>query len=93
MSLSFECFLQVLNQRRYDMNLRSQMQGGKNKILWLKEINAKRRFFRYPHWLEIWTNHVCPSMGQNGLYGLRSSLSEYTQYKLRLTLRIISILK
>jgi hypothetical protein len=40
------------------MNGRSQMQGGKNWIL-PKLINAN-------HWLEIWKNHLCPSMGPNG---------------------------
>jgi hypothetical protein len=41
------------------------MQGGKNRIL-PKEINANR-FFWDPHWLEIWSNHFCTSMGPNGL--------------------------
>jgi hypothetical protein len=50
--------------RRYDMNGRFQMQGGKNWIL-PKEMNANR-FFRDSHWLEIWPNHFCPSMGPNG---------------------------
>jgi hypothetical protein len=40
------------------------MQGGKNRIL-PKEINANR-FFWDSHWLEIWSNHLCPSMGPNG---------------------------
>jgi hypothetical protein len=40
------------------------MQGGKNWIL-PKEINANR-FFWDSHWLEIWSNHLCPSMGPNG---------------------------
>ncbi len=40
------------------------MQGGKNWIL-PKETNANR-FFCDSHWLEIWKNHVCPSMGRNG---------------------------
>ncbi len=44
------------------MNERSQMQGGKN---WIWEIDANR-FFWDSHWLEIWTNHFCPSMGPNG---------------------------
>ncbi len=46
------------------MNERFQMQGGKN---WFfpKEINANR-FFWDSHWLEIWSNHLCPSMGPNG---------------------------
>ncbi len=39
-------------QRRYDMNGRSQMQGSKNWIL-PKEINANRFFWEY-HRLEIW---------------------------------------
>jgi hypothetical protein len=46
------------------MNRRSQMQGGKNWIL-PKEMNANR-FFLDSHWLEIWSNHVFPSMGPNG---------------------------
>jgi hypothetical protein len=50
--------------RRYDMNGRFQMQGGKNWIL-PKEMNANR-FFWDSHWLEIWSNHFCPSMGPNG---------------------------
>jgi hypothetical protein len=40
------------------------MQGSKNWIL-PKEINANR-FFRDSHWLEIWKNPLCPSMGPNG---------------------------
>ncbi len=43
------------------MNGRFEMQGGKN---W-KEMNANR-FFWNSHWLEIWPNHFCPSMGLNG---------------------------
>ncbi len=39
------------------------MLGGKNWIL-PKEINANR-FFWDSHWLEIWSNHLCPSMGPN----------------------------
>ena len=39
------------------------MQGGKNWIL-PKEMNANR-FFWDSHWLEIWSNHFCPSMGPN----------------------------
>ncbi len=50
--------------RRYDMNGRFPMQGGKNWIL-PKEINANR-FFWDSHWLEILSNHLCPSMGPNG---------------------------
>jgi hypothetical protein len=49
---------EVIKLRRYDMNVRSQMQGGKNRIL-PKEINANR-FFRNSHWLEIWKNRLCP---------------------------------
>jgi hypothetical protein len=40
------------------------MQGGKNWIF-PKEMNANR-FFWDSHWLEIWSNHFCPSMGPNG---------------------------
>jgi len=42
------------------MKGRFQMQGGKNWIL-PKEMNANR-FFWDSHWLEIWSNHFCPSM-------------------------------
>ncbi len=45
---------------RYDMNGRSQMQGGKNWIL-PKELIAIR-FFWDSHWLETWKSHLCPSM-------------------------------
>jgi hypothetical protein len=40
------------------------MQGGKN---WMfpEKVNANR-FFWDSHWLEIWSNHLCPSMGPNG---------------------------
>ncbi len=48
----------------YDMNGRFQMLGGKNWIL-PKEMNANR-FFWASHWLEIWSNHLFPSMGPNG---------------------------
>jgi hypothetical protein len=47
-----------------DMNGKFQMQGRKNWIL-PKKINANR-FFWDSHWLEIWSNHFCPSMGLNG---------------------------
>ncbi len=40
------------------------MQGGKNWIL-PKYIN-ENRFFWDSHWLEIWSNHFCPSMVPNG---------------------------
>ncbi len=40
------------------------MQGGKNWILPI-EMNANR-FFWDSHWLKIWPNHFCPSMGPNG---------------------------
>ncbi len=46
------------------MNGRFQMQGGKNRVL-PKEMNVNR-FFWDSHWLEIWSNHFCPSMGPNG---------------------------
>jgi hypothetical protein len=46
------------------MNGRFQMQGGKNWFL-PKEMNANR-FFWDSHWLEIRSNHFCPSMGPNG---------------------------
>ncbi len=49
---------------RGDMNGRFQMQGGKNWIF-SKEINANR-FFWDSHWLEIWKNLLCPSMGPKG---------------------------
>ncbi len=56
--------IQSENLRRYDTNGIFQMQGGKNGIL-PKQINANR-FFWDAHWLEIWSNHFCPSMGPNG---------------------------
>jgi hypothetical protein len=40
------------------------MPGGKNWIL-PKEMNANRIFWA-SHWLEIWSNHLFPSMGPNG---------------------------
>jgi hypothetical protein len=46
------------------MKGRFQMQGCKNWIL-PKEIGANW-FFWDSHWLEIWSNHFSPSMGQNG---------------------------
>jgi hypothetical protein len=46
------------------MNGRFRMQGSKNWIL-PKQINANR-FFWDSHWLEIWSNRLCPSMGPNG---------------------------
>jgi hypothetical protein len=49
--------------RWYDMNGRSQMQGRKNWLL-SKEINANR-FLWDSHRLEIWKNHLCPSMRPN----------------------------
>jgi hypothetical protein len=58
------------------MNDRSQMQGSESWIL-SKDINA-HRFFSDPHWLEIWSNHFCSSMGTNGGsggYGLRGTVS------------------
>jgi hypothetical protein len=47
-----------------DTNGRFQMQGGKNWIL-PKLVNANR-FFWDSHWLEIWSNHFCTSMGLKG---------------------------
>ncbi len=52
------------DQRLYDMNGIFQMQGGKNRIL-PKYIIANR-FCWDSHWLEIWSNHFCPSLGPNG---------------------------
>jgi hypothetical protein len=46
------------------MNGRFKMRGGKNWIF-PKEMHANR-FFWDSHWLEIWSNHFCPSMGPNG---------------------------
>ncbi len=40
------------------------MQGGKNWFFLIK-INANK-FFWDSHWLEIWSNQFCPSMGPNG---------------------------
>jgi hypothetical protein len=50
--------------RRYDMNRRFLKLGGKNCIL-PKEINANRFFMDF-NGLEIWSKHLCPSMGPNG---------------------------
>jgi hypothetical protein len=65
------------------MNGIFQMQGSKNWIL-PKYINANRD----SHWLDIWSNHFCPSMGPNGgsvatEYGLRSVIgtTEYTEWQ------------
>jgi hypothetical protein len=67
-----ECFSEAV-----DMNGRFQMQGGKNWIL-PKYINANR-FFWDSHWLEIWSNHFCPSMGLNGgSVATDSGVNEYT---------------
>jgi hypothetical protein len=53
------------------------MQGGKNWIL-PKELNANW-FFWDSHWLEIWSNHFCPSMGPN--YRERGNGLRSAQYK------------
>ncbi len=53
-----------LTSEAVDTNGRFQMKGGKNWIF-PKYINANR-FFSDSHWLEIWSNHFCPSMGLNG---------------------------
>jgi hypothetical protein len=39
-------------------------EGRENWIL-PNKINANR-FFWDSHWLEIWKNHLCPSVGPNG---------------------------
>ena len=52
------------------------MQGGKNRIL-PKQINANR-FFWDSHWLEIRSNHFCPSMGPNGGSVATDSVRNYT---------------
>jgi hypothetical protein len=62
-----------------DMNGRFQMQGGKNWIL-SKYVNANR-FFWDSHWLEIWSNHFCPSMGLNR--GSVATDSEQPELELR----------
>jgi hypothetical protein len=64
--------------RRYNMNGIFQMQGGKNWIL-PNEINANR-FFWDSHWLEIWSNHFCPSMGPNGGSVATDSVQQLIQY-------------
>ena len=71
-------------QRGYDMNGRFQMQGGKN---WFfpKEMNANR-FFWDSHWLEIWSNNFCPSMGPNG-----GSVAIRTQYRCTVARGIVSV--
>jgi hypothetical protein len=51
-------------QRRYEMNGKSQMQGGKSWIL-PKKVNANQ-FFRDTYWLETWKNPLFTSMGPNG---------------------------
>jgi hypothetical protein len=56
--------LRFFFQRRYDSNGNFQMKEGKNWIL-PKEVNSNRIFWD-SHWLEIWSNHFCPSMGPNG---------------------------
>ncbi len=53
------------------------MQGGKNRIL-PKEMNTNR-FFWDSHWLEIWSNHLFPSMGPNG--GIVAMDSEQITHK------------
>jgi hypothetical protein len=58
------------------MNWRSQIQGGKNWIL-PREINANR-LFRDSHWMKIWKNHLCPSMGPNGGSGAMDSFPIYS---------------
>ncbi len=63
------------------MNGRFQMQGGKNGIL-PKYINANR-FFWDCHWLEIWSNHFCPSMGLNeGSVATDSGNSVDTEFRM-----------
>jgi hypothetical protein len=56
--------LHLKSPEAVDTNGRFQMQGGKNWIF-PKYINANR-FFWDSHWLEIWSNNFCPSMGLNG---------------------------
>jgi hypothetical protein len=55
-------------KRLYNLNCRKTLclllLSCMNRIL-PKEINANR-FFSDSHWLEIWKNHFCPSMGPNG---------------------------
>jgi hypothetical protein len=84
MSFSSRYFLEVekfsqytppLHLRRYDMNGRFQMQGGKNRFF-PKEMNANR-FFWDSHWLEIWSNHLCPSLGPNGGSVAMDSATQY----------------
>ncbi len=61
--------------RRYDMNGRSQMKGGKNWIL-PKDINANW-FFWDSQWLEIWKNPLMSLYGTEwrewgyGLWGIQ----------------------
>jgi hypothetical protein len=59
------------------------MQGGKNWIF-PKEKNANR-FFGDSHWLEIWSNHLCPSMGPNGGSVAMDYDRKYRQASLRIT--------
>jgi hypothetical protein len=52
------------------------MQGGKNWIL-PKEMNANRFFWDSYIWLEIWSNHLCPSLGPNGGSVAMDSVKKY----------------
>jgi hypothetical protein len=58
------CTFLLKHTEAVDMTGIFQMQGGKNRIL-PKKINANR-FFWDSHWLDIWSNHFCPSIGPNG---------------------------
>jgi len=51
--------LKYQNQWRCKMNMRSQMQAGKNWIY-------ANRIFWDSHWLENWKNQLCLSIGPNG---------------------------
>jgi hypothetical protein len=60
--------------RRYDMNGKSQMQGGKNWIL-PKNVYVNR-FFRDSHWLEIWAR-ICNRLWSPGIDSEKSISSAY----------------
>ncbi len=66
------------------------MQGGKNRIL-PKEMRANRFFWPWDsHWLEIWSNHFCPSMGPNGGSVAMDSRGGPLQLLLTLTLNFLA---
>ncbi len=75
--------------RGYDMNGIFQMQGGKNWIL-PKELNANG-FFWDSHWLEIWSNHFCPTMGPNGGSVAMDSVGQLSTNIFSLTVHFLNL--